>query len=220
MRIEIRPGEGGADAVAFARELAHAFTRISTNAGSHARANTTNPRLVVVDVADAADPTLRRFAGVHRIQRTTRNDRNRRHTSTVTVVVLGAATCDDVRLDDADLSESFVRSSGPGGQHRNKSHTGVRLVHIPTGITAEATESRSQHRNRTVARERLMARLTAARTHEHATERNAHRRETADPASPPARTWTWTFWRDTVSCDTTGERHRIADVMRGRLRTG
>ena len=58
---------------------------------------------------------------------------------------------------DSDIE--FFIASGPGGQHRNKVETGVRLVHRPTGITVTATERRSQHANREVAFERLQERL-------------------------------------------------------------
>jgi ribosome-associated protein len=56
-----------------------------------------------------------------------------------------------------EVEETFFRSSGPGGQHRNKSETGVRLVHRPSGIVVTATERRSQSQNRAVAMERLVA---------------------------------------------------------------
>ena len=58
---------------------------------------------------------------------------------------------------DSDIDYFIAR--GPGGQHRNKVETGVRLVHRPSGITVTATERRSQHANREVAFERLKARL-------------------------------------------------------------
>jgi len=49
---------------------------------------------------------------------------------------------------------------GPGGQHRNKTASAVRIVHLPTGVTVTATERRSQLRNRGAALERLRAVLT------------------------------------------------------------
>jgi len=53
----------------------------------------------------------------------------------------------------------FVRGTGPGGQHKNKRYTGIRLTHPPTGVTVMATERRSQLRNRELAFERLAERL-------------------------------------------------------------
>jgi ribosome-associated protein len=61
-------------------------------------------------------------------------------------------------LKDCDLS--FLRASGPGGQHRNKVETAVRLVHRPTGVTLVASDSRSQSANRKAALARLHAKLT------------------------------------------------------------
>ena len=66
---------------------------------------------------------------------------------------------DDPRELARDCAMSFFRASGPGGQHRNKTETGVRLVHAPTGVVASATEERSQSRNREVALERLREKL-------------------------------------------------------------
>ena len=63
-------------------------------------------------------------------------------------------TLDDEALLAQCRLETF-RSSGPGGQHRNKVSSGVRLHHEPTRVTAEATERRSQHENRRVALRRL-----------------------------------------------------------------
>ena len=58
-----------------------------------------------------------------------------------------------------EIDAEFTRSGGPGGQHRNKTESGVRLRHRPTGVMAEATERRSQHENRRVAMDRLRAAL-------------------------------------------------------------
>jgi ribosome-associated protein len=63
----------------------------------------------------------------------------------------------------AESDMEFVRASGPGGQHRNKRETGVRLVHRPTGVVALATERRSQAQNRALAIERLVEKLEKKR---------------------------------------------------------
>jgi len=67
------------------------------------------------------------------------------------------ALADDALL--AECEETFFVGGGPGGQHRNKTESGVRLTHPPTGITVTATERRSQLQNRGAALERLRARL-------------------------------------------------------------
>lgn len=72
-----------------------------------------------------------------------------------------AAALDDVALLAECDVQSFV-ASGPGGQHRNKTETGVRIRHRPTGLQVTATERRSQLMNRLAALERLRARLTKA----------------------------------------------------------
>lgn len=55
----------------------------------------------------------------------------------------------------AECEEAFYVGSGPGGQHRNKTESAVRLSHLPTGLTVTATERRSQSRNRSEALSRL-----------------------------------------------------------------
>jgi len=54
-----------------------------------------------------------------------------------------------------DCEITAYRSSGPGGQKKNKTESSVRVVHVPTGITRVATESRSQTRNKAAALERV-----------------------------------------------------------------
>jgi protein subunit release factor B len=64
---------------------------------------------------------------------------------------------------EADLKESFARSSGPGGQNVNKVSTAVTLVHAPTGVAVTVQDSRSQSWNRRLARERLLDELEKRR---------------------------------------------------------
>ena len=68
-------------------------------------------------------------------------------------------TRDLPELNEEDLSESFVRGSGPGGQKINKTNNRVVLVHLPTGLRVECQETRSLSQNRKLARKRLRLKL-------------------------------------------------------------
>ena len=63
----------------------------------------------------------------------------------------------------AECDVEFMRAGGPGGQHRNRRETGVRMTHEPTGTVVIATERRSQAQNRELALERMVERLEAKR---------------------------------------------------------
>jgi peptide chain release factor len=60
---------------------------------------------------------------------------------------------------EEDLEESFVRSSGKGGQHVNKTSTCVRIRHLPTGVEVKCMEDRSQSLNRFLARRELLEKV-------------------------------------------------------------
>ena len=64
-------------------------------------------------------------------------------------------------VSESDFEESFIRSSGPGGQKVNKSSTRVHLVHIPTGLSVKCQRERSQSLNRFLARRLLLDKIEA-----------------------------------------------------------
>ena len=90
-----------------------------------------------------------------------------------------------LRINPADLEESFARSSGPGGQHVNKVSTAVTLRHQPSGVSVTVQESRSQARNRALALERLLetleSRAEQARQREKARLAKERRRRSRRP---------------------------------------
>ena len=69
-------------------------------------------------------------------------------------------TAFDSGIPESDLSWDYFRSTGPGGQHRNKNETAVRLTHLPTGLVVTAAERRSREQNKKAALLRLAAKLT------------------------------------------------------------
>jgi len=75
-----------------------------------------------------------------------------------------------LEVDEADLEESFTRSSGPGGQNVNKVSTAVTLRHLPSGISVTVQDSRSQAVNRKLARHRLLDAIESARQESRAAE--------------------------------------------------
>jgi len=90
-------------------------------------------------------------------------------------------------IREADLEESFARSSGPGGQNVNKVATAVTLRHRPTGTSVTVQDSRSQAVNRKLALERLLDAIESAREQRRAAEiaerEKARRRKSPRPAA-------------------------------------
>jgi peptide chain release factor 1 len=138
------------------------------------------------------------------------------HTSTVTVAVFAATSATRPALLDADVQVFVSKSTGPGGQHRNKTLSCVTLCHTPTGITAKA-DSKSQHDNRRVAWQMLEARVEAH--YQSAAKRTADsaRKQMVGSGMRADKIRTYRE-QDNVATDHRSSRKcRLSDLLKGRL---
>lgn len=81
------------------------------------------------------------------------------HTSLCRIMVSNPDKKLDITIQDKDIRTDFFKSTGPGGQHRNKSMTAVRLTHLPTKTVTVSCAERSQYNNREYAMEQLIEKL-------------------------------------------------------------
>ncbi len=166
--LSVHAGAGGTESCDWAAMLLRMYLRWAEREGYHTEVVDTHPgeeagvKSATVHVqGDWAFGYLKSEIGVHRLVRISPFDAGaRRHTSFAAVdVVPEVEDTAEVELNDSEIEMEFFRSSGPGGQHVNKTSSAVRLRHTPTGITVMCQNERSQHKNRAIARKVLAARL-------------------------------------------------------------
>lgn len=182
--FEIRSGTGGDEAALFAGDLYRMYTKFfETKGWSVETVNVTEgtvggySKLVLEVNGTDVFGTLKFESGAHRVQRVPKTEsQGRVHTSAATVAVMPKLEMEDVDINKADLKTDTFRSSGAGGQHVNKTESGVRFTHLPTGIVAESTDGRSQIKNREIAIQRLYQKIYEAQKEAHESKvRNARK---------------------------------------------
>jgi peptide chain release factor 2 len=166
--LRVQAGTGGTEACDWAQMLMRMYARWAERHGfqteliDELRNDEAGIRSATIRVVgEYAYGYLQSETGVHRLVRISPFDANaRRQTSfagvDVTPEIEGNIEI-DIKRDEVE--RQTFRSGGPGGQHQNKTESGVRLIHKPTGVVAECRNERSQHKNEDMAWKMLKAKL-------------------------------------------------------------
>ncbi|MDP2629591.1 MAG: peptide chain release factor-like protein [Candidatus Harrisonbacteria bacterium] len=158
--ITFHPGAGGDDAKDWANMLVRMYVKYAERRGWNVSQVDDN----AIEVrGEYVYGTLKNETGVHRLVRISPFDSKKlRHTSFVlveVVPVLPHVEMENIHIPEEDLRVELSKSSGPGGQNVNKRETAVRIVHIPSGISAACQNERMQQQNKEKALMLLKSKL-------------------------------------------------------------
>lgn len=165
--LEVTAGVGGQEAMLFAREIFDMYSNYVDFKGwnceiiqlEHSDVGGIRHASMIVS-GDEAYQYLKFEGGVHRVQRIPSTEKSGRiHTSTVSVAIIPRPDDFNLIIKDKDLKIETKRASGAGGQHVNTTDSAVRIVHLPTGIAAEAQSERSQLKNKEIALKKIESKI-------------------------------------------------------------
>ncbi|MDO4586185.1 MAG: peptide chain release factor 1 [Planctomycetia bacterium] len=181
--LEIRAGTGGEEAALFARDLYEMYTHFCMDRGWKTELMSMSPsemggfKEVVLGIeGESCYQELQFESGGHRVQRVPETEaKGRIHTSAATVAVMAEPEDVEIDLKPEDYRVDRFCSSGPGGQHVNKTASAIRLTHYETGIVVSCQDEKSQHKNLAKALRVLKSRIYEAKRMEDQKKRSEDR---------------------------------------------
>jgi peptide chain release factor 1 len=205
--MEIRAGTGGEEAALFARDLHTMYVRYAEGRRWKVEQLDFSPaemggfREVILSIkGEGVWTDLAYEGGGHRVQRVPETEtQGRIHTSAATVAVLPEPDQVEIQINPSDVIENVCRAGGPGGQNVNKVSSAIRLEHIPTGITVNMRDERSQHKNREKAWRILRSRIYELHEGQKRAERDSQRKNMIGSGDRSEKIRTYNFPQNRVT---------------------
>jgi peptide chain release factor 1 len=224
--LEIRAGTGGEEAALFARDLYEMYRHYVETKGWKVELIDMSPtelggfKEVILGLeGEGVYRAMQYENGGHRVQRVPETEtKGRVHTSAATVAVMPEPEDLEIDLQPADYKvERYARSSGPGGQHVNKTASAIRLTHAATGLEVCCQDEKSQHKNLSKALRVLKSRLYELKREEEMNKRSTERREKIGSGDRNERIRTYNFPQNRLTDHRINQNFNLENVIAGNL---
>ena len=225
--LEIRSASGGNESAIFAEDLSKMYMNYFSNKKwkydiiNFSKGNIQGYKEIVIKITgENINIILKNESGVHRVQRVPTTDAHGKiQTSTCTVAILPATeNISDIEINSNDIRIDTFRASGAGGQHVNMTDSAVRVVHIPTNITVECQNERSQHKNKHNAMSLLKSRLLIIKKNDQKAVLDTERKNMVGTGDRSDKIRTYNYTKNRITDHRKNiTLYRLKDVIEGNL---